>query len=224
MPSPRQLPRGRVRRRALRLTALAWVFGSVWATIITGAPLTEFARGLGLSNFGFGVLSGMPFVATLICIPAVLLTERTGKRKLIFPPVPLCPAPMWIPIALVPIWMIHQGRALSNAASGVFLAMMFFMYAVGNIGGPAWTSLDGRYRSRTLRGKYFSMRRQVGILSGIPAALLSGWLMDRNQRLGLGQGQLMNVCAMIFLSRRCSGWRTSTASITSPTFTSRRGR
>jgi len=199
MQSPRRLLRGRARRRALRLTTLAWVFGSVWATVIAGAPLTEFARGLGLSNFGFGVLAAIPFLATLLSIPAVLLTERTGARKLIFLLSLYTQRLMWIPIALVPIWMIHHGRAMSSAVSGAFLVLMFFMYAVGNIGGPAWTSWMADIVPDRSRGRYFSMRRQVGILSGIPAALLSGWLMDRNLRNGLGQAQLLNLCAMIFL-------------------------
>ena len=190
---------GNARRRALRLISLAWMFGSVWATIIAGAPLTEFARGLGLSNFGFGLLSAIPFVATLICIPAVILTERTGARKLIFLVSLYAQRLMWIPIAIVPLWMLHHGRAMSSSVSAVFLIMMFIMYAVGNVGGPPWTSWVADIVPERSRGKYFSIRRQIGILSGIPAAILSGWLMDRNQHAGLGEAQLLNVCAMIFL-------------------------
>lgn len=199
MRSPRRPLPSRVRRRALRLTTLAWVFGSVWATVIAGAPLTEFARGLGLSNFGFGVLSGIPFVATLISLPAVLLTERSGKRKLIFLISLYAQRLMWIPIALVPIWMIGHGRAMSSGVSGTFLALMFLMYAVGNVGGPAWTSWMADIVPDRSRGKYFSVRRQIGILSGIPAALLSGWLMDRSLHNGLGHAQLMSLCSIIFL-------------------------
>src|SRR5262249_44750656 len=48
---------GRALRRAMELVTLSWVFGSVWATAIGGAPFSLFARHLGASEFQIGVLA-----------------------------------------------------------------------------------------------------------------------------------------------------------------------
>src|SRR5438045_7077420 len=60
-------------RRTLGLVTLAWVFGSVWATATGGAPLTLFAHSLGATEFQFGLLSALPFIASLIQMPASAL-------------------------------------------------------------------------------------------------------------------------------------------------------
>src|SRR5262245_59496370 len=71
-------------RRTLGLVTLAWLFGAVWITAVSGAPITMFAKHLGASEFQFGLLSALPFIASLLSLPASLLTERTGQRKKIF--------------------------------------------------------------------------------------------------------------------------------------------
>src|SRR5689334_14564449 len=63
-------PRGPQLRRALSLVNVAWLFGAVWVTATSGAPLTQFAKGLGASNFQFGLLSALPFIASLLSMPA----------------------------------------------------------------------------------------------------------------------------------------------------------
>src|SRR5882672_11294889 len=81
---PESQLRGKPLRRALSLVTLAWVFGSVWATATSGAPLTRFAQGLGASEFQFGLLAAMPFFASMLSMPASMLIDRTGARKGIF--------------------------------------------------------------------------------------------------------------------------------------------
>src|SRR4051794_8882744 len=70
--------RGPRLRNALGLVTVAWVFGSVWQTATAGAPLTLFATSLRASQFQFGLLSALPFIASLVSMPASLLIERTG--------------------------------------------------------------------------------------------------------------------------------------------------
>jgi MFS family permease len=73
-------------RRTLELVTLSWVFGAVWQTTITGVPLTRFASELHASPWQFGLLTAMPFLASLLSLPASFLIERTGARKGIFSP------------------------------------------------------------------------------------------------------------------------------------------
>jgi MFS family permease len=195
---PRLAMRGPRLRRAMNCVTWAWVFGSVWATATAGAPLTEFACGLGFSNLQFGILSALPFVATLVCLPAAFYTEREGNRKRLFMLSLFTQRLLWIPIGLIPFFMARHGHVAAARAADGFLILMFLMYAIGNAGGPAWTSWMADLVPERARGKYFSRRRQMGIYSGIPAAILAGWIMDRHAR-GPISGELLTICAIIFL-------------------------
>jgi MFS family permease len=194
-------------RRSLRVVTLSWVFGSVWATAVSGAPLTLFAHGLKASEFQFGVLSALPFIASLIALPASVVTERTGARKRIFFIGSYLNRILWVPIALLPMWMIHAfGMESATNAMSAFLILLFFMHAGGNAGGPAWTSWMADIVPERSRGKYFSRRRCYGILSAIPAALAVGWLLDRAAVSGGGNVLLvMKWCAIVFMAASVFG-------------------
>src|SRR5258708_23601021 len=71
-------------RRSLGLITLGWVFGAVWFTATSGAPLTLFAQSLHASPFQFGVLTALPFIASLASLPASFLIDATGKHPRIF--------------------------------------------------------------------------------------------------------------------------------------------
>jgi MFS family permease len=194
--------RGPELRRALGVVTLAWVFGSVWITATAGAPLAIFARSLNASEFQFGLLSALPFIASLLSMPASALTERTGQRKKIFLWGSYINRLMWFPLALIPFWMVaHYGMAASGAAMSCFLAMMFIMHASGAIGGPAWMSWMADVVPERSRGRYFSRRRQWGILSAIPAAFIAGWVLDAYVNTGPESNPLANLkwCAIVFM-------------------------
>lgn len=171
--------RGAERRRALTVVTVAWMFGSVWMTATSGAPLTLFAQHLGASEFQFGLLAAMPFLASLLSLPASLLTEHTGHRKGVFLFGLYSQRFLWVPIALVPIWIASSWGVSSGVAIAVFLVLIFLMHAGQAIGGPAWVNWMGDIVPARTRGRYFSRRRQLGILTAVPAALLVGLLLDR---------------------------------------------
>ena len=143
------------------------------------------SKGSNASPFQFGVLAALPFIASLLSLPASLLIERTGERKKIFLYGLYFQRLLWFPIALVPLWIVSQyGPARRRRGDAVFLLLMFIMHAAGAVGGPAWVSWMADVVPERLRGKYFSRRRQWGIVSAIPTALLVGWLLDRCCRHG----------------------------------------
>src|SRR4051812_4840782 len=127
-------------RRAMSLVTVAWVFGSVWATATGGAPMTLFAQSLGASAFQFGLLSALPFIASLMSMPASALIERTGQRKRIFLWGNYFNRLLWVPIALLPFFLVSHGIAGRATAMTVFLVMMLAMHASGAVAGPAWVS------------------------------------------------------------------------------------
>ena len=198
-PELRKTTTAQTLRSRLVVITLAWVFGSVWYTTTTGSALTVFAKGLGASNFQFGVLTALPFIASLMSVPGSVLIECTGKRKRLFLWGFSIQRSLWVVIALAPVWLLTRyGAAAAGATSlNVFLALMLLMYAAGAMGGPAWLSWMADTVPARLNGKYFSRRRQWGILSAVPAALIVGKLLD-DWSAG-GNLLLMRSCAALFV-------------------------
>jgi MFS family permease len=180
------------------MVTLTWVFGSVWATAVSGAPLTRFANELGASPWQFGLLTAMPFLASLLSLPASFLIERTGARKTFFLAGTYCNRLLWFAIALLPVWVVSRhGFAAAPHAVTWFLLLTFLMHAGQAVGGPAWVSWMADVVPSRVRGKFFSRRRQWGILPALPVALFVGWLLDR-QSSG-GAMQTLHWCAIIFM-------------------------
>lgn len=188
---------GQPLRRALSVVTLSWVFGSVWATAIGGAPFSLFARDLRATEFQIGLLAALPFLASLVSMPASLLTERTGARKRIFLFSHYAQRLLWFPIALIPLWLVLRHNAHS-AAIYIFMGLILLMHSLGAFGGPAWLSWMADIVPDRVRGKYFSRRRQWGILSAIPTALAVGWMLDHLIPAGDSHANLRG-CAILFM-------------------------
>jgi MFS family permease len=155
-----------------------------------------FARHLDASEFQFGLLTALPFIASLISMPASVLIERTGRRKLIFLVSLYLQRLLWFAIALVPVWMVRRNGGDPHAAMFLFLLLTFLMHAGGAVGGPAWVSWMADVVPQRSRGKYFARRRQWGCLSAVPAAFLVGYLLDRIDQTH--QMTTLIWCALIF--------------------------
>jgi MFS family permease len=190
--------RGLPLRRALSLATIAWIFGSVWMTAVAGTPQTNVARELHASEFQFGLLSALPFIASLLSLPASMLIERTGLRKRIFLWGLYPNRILWIPIALVPLWLVQRYPGSEPIAMMVFLWLMFLMHSGQAVGGPGWVSWMADIVPDRKRGKYFSRRRQWGILSAVPTGLAVGWLLDRYA--GNGELSMLRWCAAVFIA------------------------
>lgn len=191
---------GRARRSALEKTTFAWVLGSVWLTAVAGTPFTNYAKALHASEFQFGVLAALPFIASLLSVPASLVTEATGKRKKIFLWGQYFQRMMWVPIALVPLGIVKIfGVDFSASAMAIFLGLVFVMHCGGAVGGIPWLSWMADIVPERVRGKYFARRRQWGIASAIPTALVVGWLLDRQTQGNAHEETMLIWCAGIFI-------------------------
>src|SRR5687767_7910318 len=68
---------GEALRNAMLATTVAWIFGNVWVVATSNASITQFAKALGANPFQFGLLTALPYIASLLSLPAVMLIERT---------------------------------------------------------------------------------------------------------------------------------------------------
>ena len=165
--------------RSLRLVTIAWVFGSVHFTALAGSPVTLFAEALGATPFTFGLLAAAPFAASLLSMPAAVWSDYTGRRKAIFLVSLYLHRLLWWPIAVLPPALLYYKVIDGPTALGLFVGLVALMHCCGAVGGPAWMSWMADVIPRRVRGRYFARRRQFGILSALPAALLVGFLLDR---------------------------------------------
>jgi MFS family permease len=175
----------RERRSAMKKVTCSWVFGAIWATTIGGAPFTMFAYGLGATELYFGLLVAMPFLATLLSLPASLWIDASGARKRIFMISMLTQRLVWLGIAIVPTLLYRSGWPVGpQLALFTFMALMALHHITGAIGGPAWVSWMADLVPDPIRGRYFARRRQWGIISSIPAAWIAGIVLDTFARDG----------------------------------------
>ncbi|HEV8607210.1 MAG TPA: MFS transporter [Tepidisphaeraceae bacterium] len=180
------------------IATYGWMFGSVWFSAMSGTPLTLYAKKLGASQFQFGILAALPFLASLLSLPASILIEATGQRKRIFLMGLYLQRFFWFIIAVAPLWIMNKGgMADARLAMSVFLGLMFIMYSGQAIGGPAWVTWMADLVPDRIRGKYFSRRRQFGMLTAVPAAWFVGWLLDTQP--SSDPFSVMRWCAGIFI-------------------------
>ena len=172
-------------RRQLSTITLAWMFGAVWFNVTTGAPLTLLAKGLGASAAQFGILASIPYVAALCSVAGSLLVEGTGNRKRVFLNAHYAQRSLTLAVAVVPLLMLNwYGPAAAPRAVALLLALTFLVHACGATGGPAWVSWMADVVPARVRGTYFARRRQWGIMTAVPAALLIGLGLDRLMSTG----------------------------------------
>jgi MFS family permease len=196
-------PRGHALRHSLHILTVSWLFGSVYFSSTSGAPITLFAQALDATPFQFGLLSAMPFLATLLfSLPSSVIIDKTGSRRPVFFISHYAHRMLWIPIALIPLWLHeHAGAGGHQPALILFLLMIFMNYCGQAIGGPGWFGWIADIVPDQLRGRYFTRRRSWGILTAIPAAIITGLLLDRLHQKGqmIDSGQTLRWVGYIFI-------------------------
>ncbi len=188
-------------RPYLHKVTVAWLFGSVWySVVILGVPLTLYAKTLGATEWHIGLLSALPYLVLLLSIPAGMWIDATGDRKRIFMIFLLVQRLMWIPIIIVPSYLVWNSpdENTRELALWIFLSMMLVMHAGQAVGGPAWLNWMADLVPRRIRGRYFARRRQLGIIPALPALILAGLAIDYFAPHGASQHATLLTLGVIF--------------------------
>lgn len=159
-------------RNSLRTVTFAWVFGSAWFHITTGATMTRYARSMDMSEFGFGLLAAIPYFGALLQLPASYMMERYGGRKKLFLLTGILHRLLWLVIAAIP-WFMPRADWWWG-----LLLFMAFSTSLGNFSGAAWLTWMADLVPARIRGRYFSRRGQYGRLVGFFATAAVAWLLD----------------------------------------------
>jgi len=129
---------------------------------------------LGATSSQIGQMTSLAgFFGTLMLLPGAMLSEHTGKRKLIFV---LCGAGTArfsiLLFALLPFVLARP------AAIYVIIVIKIMADGLGNFSGPAWTSLAGDIVPLAWRGRYFGSRNFFMSVGSMLATFLAGLLIS----------------------------------------------
>ena len=151
----------------------------MWLWTISGAAMTKFARGLGMEDYGFGLLAALPFVGTLFQLAASYLLDRFGRRKRMFLVSMGISRIMWGVAAALPWLMPGMQRYWWTA----LLVAIGIAWSTHNLGVPAWMNWMADVVPRRLRGRFFAIRQRVGRPVAVVVTLGVGALLDHVELL-----------------------------------------
>ncbi len=123
------------RERGLRVLTWESISGHSMTLLVTGAFLPGMALALGAGNFMIGVLASFAPIAQMAQIPAILLVERIGLRKLITVIFVTISRFFLVAAALTPF------LAPENLKVPLFISFMVVFFLGGAFSGCSWGSM-----------------------------------------------------------------------------------
>ncbi|NQW21474.1 MAG: MFS transporter [Chloroflexi bacterium] len=139
---------------------------------ITGSGLlTAYALALGASNSQIGLLAALPFLFMPFQLATVAFVEKFQKRKMIATPLWLLAQSIWIPIALIPVFIDAPG----GGAVTVLLLLMALRSGAVAMQNAAWNSWLRDLVPAATMGSIFANRLKYANIAamafGVGAAL-----------------------------------------------------
>ena len=143
-------------------------------SITTSGFLAAYALALGANNFQIGVLAAIPFIAQPLQIPAILLVERLRKRKVIAVPAWFIAQALWLPIALIPVFM--------DVPSGAAISLLIWLLAIRGIFSAvvncSWNSWLHDLIPKEILGSVFSSKLARSIVVSVFFSLAAAFFVD----------------------------------------------
>ena len=149
--------------------------GSIWASLISGILFIYFGNAIGLSVFQWGLLGGISSWVIATQLLSARLTERTGRRKVI-----------WFIFALVDrglrfigilasfiLWKIGYPYAGIVLITAIALSNLF-----GTMSSAPWMSWLADIVPKEEHGSFWGRRTAWIALSTITVTLAAGWYAD----------------------------------------------
>lgn len=163
-------------RRDLNLFISAAAMGSIFFSITTGTPFTGFTSALGANDFYFGILLAIPVAVSFLQFFASWLLEKTRKRKLIFVTTGIMQRSLWLPIALVPLFVPMDQPELRL---WMVILLMTLASSGGMIANVAFFSWLADVVPLRIRGRYLGLRYSIFTLTGFLSAIAASAALDR---------------------------------------------
>ncbi|MDA1215795.1 MAG: hypothetical protein O2812_02850 [Chloroflexi bacterium] len=141
--------------KGLRMMTLEGTVSLGFFSITTTWFLAAYALSLGASNLQIGLLAAAPFLTRLLQIPSILLVERIRRRKAIAVLTWVPAQLLWIPAALIPVFIDVPGGLAISLLLGI-VTLRGVLVAVVDTAWQGWArdlvpqQILGRFYSRRL--------------------------------------------------------------------------
>lgn len=157
----------------LRLLLLDGVSSQVMGALTGGALLVSFALLLGASNKVIGLIAAVGPLTQLLQIPAILVIEKTQRRKALVITASVIGRLFWVVVAAIPFLVPPAYRI------PVLLLSLLLYFGTSAIANSAYNSWKRDLVPDAIMGRYFARRLTVATAAGAAATLASGFAIDR---------------------------------------------
>jgi len=168
-------------RRSLRVVTGGYALAMVWMTCVSGSHVKVFCRMLGFTNWHFGLMTALPYLATFAQLAAAVLVERSGMRKYQFLVCGTLHRLIWVAVAMIPL-LLPIPAEVAIAAMLVLLCTSSFL---AHLASPAWLNWMGDLIPRRIRGRYMASRSRIGSVVRIVVVIAIGIALDQVGRRGV---------------------------------------
>jgi len=166
--------------RGLRYLTLEGMASHGFFSITTSGFLAAFALALGANNLQIGILAAIPFITQPLQLAVIPLVERIRLRKAMAIGAWIPAQLLWIPIALIPIFL----DVPSAGAISLLLGLLAIRGVLTSINNCAWNSwirdLIPQQILGNLMGRRLSLAAIVAIVFGLSSAFFADWWIGRS--------------------------------------------
>lgn len=166
-------------KRSLKLNIIAVTFGMVFFTIV-GNPVgsaifTGYMKKLGVGDFVYSVVLALPVLGAVSQIFGSYFLETTGKRRFMFLASGCIHRVLWIPIAIIPLFMNTHSH---TAMIWIITILITISSIASSVSGVSFNSWMGQLVPTDIIGRFFGVRTLVFTISGAISALVVGYAVD----------------------------------------------
>jgi len=164
----------------MRTVTAAYTLAVVCLACTSGSHIKVFARMLGFNNLAFGLMSAIPFLATLAQLPASIMIEQAGLRKYQFIYFMFFSRLLWLAVAAIPLILPLP----STLAVVMMLVILVISSSSAALATPAWHSWMGDLIPRRIRGRFLGMRAMLGQVTQLVIVVALGIALDASSVAG----------------------------------------
>jgi MFS family permease len=150
--------------------------GNVWVTLMSGIFFVYFGTTVGLSELQWSLMAGLSSWLISAQIVSAILTERTGRRKLIWFLFAVAERSLRLGGVLLALWLWSHGSPWTATALIGAICLANFM---GTMSSPPWLSWLADIIPEDEHGSFYGRRSAWIAASVIAVVVPSGFLMDR---------------------------------------------
>ena len=174
------------------------IFAHMFATLTGGPFLTGFALYLAMNEFMIGLLGAMPFMVSIVQLPAsyFLQIRRVQKKYCIMWAV--AARLLWVPILIVAFLPVFS----TLIKQPTILILIFLSYAFLSISYIFWLSWISDLVPDNMRGNFFGTRNMLVGAAGMIVMVIFGYLLDffkKHLNYGIAYGFGFTFLSAVFL-------------------------